>query len=247
MKKAPIISLLFFLFTIQITFANLHEPWNQILQTYVKDGFVNYKALKNNPTDIKTLTNYLDKINKEDIEKYSRNDKLAFWINSYNAFTIKLILDHYPQKSIRDIKKPWKKKIWKAAGKTVSLDDIEHIKLREELNEPLIHFAIVCASIGCPNLDSKAFFSKTVQTHLKERATSFFTYPKNFKLEIKKNRVTIHLSKIFKWFGEDFGKNKSEKIAFILNYLKEKDKTAINNTKKIKLKHLDYDWTLNGK
>jgi len=239
---------LFALILIQYSNAdNLHMPWDRLLHAYVKGGVVQYTALKNRPEDLVKFNGYLGALAKQDISRYSRDEQLAFWINAYNAFTVKLILNHYPLKSIKDIKKPWNQKIWKAGGETISLDIIEHKKLREDLKEPRIHFAIVCASIGCPHLDNKAFLSETVQKHLDERARSFFTHQNNFRLQNKNNMITIRISKIFKWFGGDFGKSDDEKLMFIRKFLAPKDAEDIKHAKKVKLQYLPYDWSLNGK
>jgi hypothetical protein len=226
---------------------DLHDPWNDILNDYVKNGGVSYGKLKSSERDMQKLDNYLEALGKADVKTYSRDERLAFWINAYNAFTVKLILNHYPLKSIRDIKKPWKRKIWLAAGEQLSLNDMEHQKLRNELQEPRIHFAIVCASIGCPELYNNAFRAKNLDQTLDKVARSFFSAHKNIIVELSGDNTILHLSRIFKWFGKDFGKNDQERIEFILPYLNKADTGKINNAKKIKIKFLDYDWSLNGK
>lgn len=225
---------------------DLHDPWNDILNDYVEDGVVSYGKLKSSARDMQKLDNYLEALGKADLKTYSRDERLAYWINAYNAFTVKLILNHYPVKSIRDIKDPWKRKIWLAAGERLGLDDIEHKKLRHELQEPRIHFAIVCASIGCPELYNNAFRAKDLDQTLDKVARSFFSDRKNIFVELSGDNTILHLSRIFKWFGSDFGKSDQERIDFILPYLKKADAGKIKNTKKIKIKFLDYDWGLNG-
>ena len=196
---------------------------------------------------MKKLNGYLNTLEKADIENFSRPALLAFWINAYNAFTVKLILNNYPLKSIKDIKKPWKQKIWIASGKRLSLDDIEHEILRKKFKEPRIHFAIVCASKGCPPLYGKAYQSKTIMGTLNEISRSFFTSPRNFSIEQSGDVVTVYLNRIFKWFGDDFGRNNQERIDFIRPYLSTNYSDMITGAGKINVKYLDYDWSLNGK
>jgi len=222
--------------------AGLHKTWDTLLQRYVKNGHVNYKGFAR---DAKLLDSYLEKLDKTDVSAFSREEKLAFWINAYNAFTVKLILEHYPIKSIRKISRPWNRRIWKAAGNTLSLDDIEHKILRKELREPRIHFAIVCASTGCPNLQRFAFTGDRVNAQLNQAATEFFSSRKHFYIEKEDERITIFISKIFSWFGEDFGDNKEQKVDFILRFLGKADAEIIKKASTISIKYLRYDWNLN--
>ena len=163
----------------------LHATWDKLLHKYVKDGRVDYNGFSR---DIKVLDGYLEKLEKEDTSGYSPEEKLAFWINAYNAFTVKLILNHYPIKSIRKISNPWGQRIWKAAGQILSLDYIEHKILRREFKEPRIHFAIVCASIGCPDLQNAAFREIEYMSNWPWWPVSFLLQPNIF---ILKKMVTL--------------------------------------------------------
>ncbi len=235
------------LFLLSTSFAKPHDTWDTLLSKYVNNGLVDYSGLKSNTEDLKALDTYLDQLGKASLNEYSREQKLAFWINAYNAFTVKLILNNYPVKSIKDIENPWDQKSWRAAGEIISLNDMEHKKLRAQLKEPRIHFAIVCASTGCPNIDNKAFNKETVEQHLTQRAQLFFTLKKNFNLTIKEGKATIYLSSILKWFSDDFGKNQDEKLNFIIKFLNKSEVDKIQSAKKVKVKYMDYDWSLNGK
>jgi hypothetical protein len=220
----------------------LHSTWDGLLKKHVKKGLVDYKGFH---ADRIRLNRYLRKLEKADLSSFSPQQKLAFWINAYNAFTIKLILNHYPVKSIRKISRPWKQRIWKATGKTVSLDEIEHKILRKEFKEPRIHFAIVCASIGCPDLQSFAYVPGKIEAQLNLAAQQFFGSRKHFYIEEEGNTVKIHISKIFKWFGEDFGKSKKERAAFMQKYLGKTTAAKIKKAASLKFKYLSYDWNLN--
>jgi hypothetical protein len=223
--------------------SGLHVTWDKLLQKYVKDGTVDYKGFSG---DIKVLDSYLEQLEKKDLSNCSPEEKLAFWINAYNAFTVKLILNHYPIESIRKISNPWGRRVWKAAGQTISLDHIEHKILRQEFKEPRIHFTIVCASIGCPDLQNFAFRGDKIEEQLGLAAGKFFASAKHFRIKKDGDTVIIYTSKIFNWFGKDFGKNKEERIAFMLTYLDQSTADKIKKAKSVKIKYLDYDWNLNA-
>ena len=158
---------------------------------------------------------------------------MAYWINAYNALTVDLILRNHPIKSIKDIKDPWDQRLWKFGNKWQNLNDIEHQILRK-MNEPRIHFAIVCASVSCPKLQNNAFTSSNLDAQL----TAF---TKEFLNDESKNKFSenrIELSKIFKWFKKDFEQNGSL-IDFLNTY---SDFEISNNAKK---NYTNYNWNLN--
>ena len=211
-----------------------HALWTAALQAHVdKNGNVDYKSWKKDTT---YLDNYIQTLEENPpAEMWSKNDSLAYFINAYNAVTVKLILDNYPIKSIRNLITPWRFKRFKLNGKEISLNHIEHEILRK-MNEPRIHFAINCASASCPKLINIAFESHTMKRQLEEVTSNFINDPKRNIISEKK----IQLSKIFQWFGTDFG-NKKERIAFIRNYAEQ---SFIENPK---VNFLSYDWKLNEK
>ncbi|OEK08072.1 hypothetical protein A8C32_15415 [Flavivirga aquatica] len=209
-----------------------HNIWNTLLQKHVSNqGNVNYKAFKN---DRKLLSTYITTLSQNmPNTSWAKEDKLAYWINAYNAMTIDLILRYYPLKSIKNIKKPWDQRFWKLGDKWYNLNEIEHEILRK-MNEPRIHFAIVCASFSCPKLQNKAFSA----LNLEEQLT---TSTKQFLNDTKRNNIsnnTLELSKIFKWFSSDFTKNQSL-IQFLNKY------TSVQISDKAKKHFKDYDWSLN--
>jgi hypothetical protein len=179
------------------------------------------------------LNRYLNEfVKKHPNELWTKNETLAYWINAYNAFTIKLIIDNYPVKSINDISQPWDKKFIPINGKSISLNYIEHEILRK-MNEPRIHFAINCASISCPKLLNEAYVPETLDGQLDNAAKEFINSNKN-----KLTSGNIKISKIFKWFKKDFETNGSI-IDFINNY------SEIKLSSKEKIGYLDYNWSLN--
>lgn len=209
-----------------------HNRWNTLLQKNVsKDGTVNYKAFQK---DSKELQSYLEELSlKVPNKSWSKNATLAYWINAYNAFTVKLIIDNMPLKSIKDISNPWGKKFISLANKKYSLEEIEHEILRK-MDEPRIHFAINCASFSCPNLLNSAY----TEAKLEQQLTAI---SKSFVNDKSKNSITankIEISKIFDWFGGDFKKDGS-----VIEFLNRYSSTKINA--RAKLTYKDYNWSLN--
>ncbi len=210
----------------------IHASWNVLLQQYVDaDGNVDYHSWKKSQTD---LDKYIQLLEKTPPANYwDKNDSLAYFINAYNAVTVKLILDNYPLKSIRDIKDPWDSKSLNLPNNRLTLNDIEHKVLRK-MDDPRIHFAINCASASCPQLSNEAFRASKVQKQLEEATALFIN-------DTSKNQISeknIGLSKIFLWFSKDFG-SKKERIAFIQKY---SQKSFKDNAK---IKYQEYDWSLN--
>ncbi|TCK67432.1 uncharacterized protein DUF547 [Winogradskyella wandonensis] len=205
---------------------------NNILQNYVSEnGEVNYSEIKNDRTDLDIYIDYISENLPED--SWSKNEKLAYWINAYNALTIDLILRNYPIKSIKDIKDPWDQRFWKFGEKWINLNQIEHEILRK-MDEPRIHFAIVCASFSCPKLQNKAFTASNLDTQL-TNATKEFLADKNRNI-ISADK--LQLSKIFKWFAKDF-KTDGNLIDFLNKY------TEVEISSGAKKSFLDYNWDLN--
>jgi hypothetical protein len=213
--------------------------FDSLLQKNVdKTGRVDYQSLKNNET---LLDNYLAYIqNNEPTKEWSSNKKKAFWINTYNAYTIKIILNNYPLKSIRDIKidgeTAWKIPFVKIGQKRYTLDQIEHKILRKKFNDPRIHVGINCASVSCPRLWNFAFTEDNIASSLDNLMKVFINDTTRNK--ISKNNVA--LSEIFNWFSKDFIKNGT-----IINYLNTY--AAIKISEKASIKYLTYDWSLNKK
>jgi hypothetical protein len=213
-----------------------------LLKKYVKEGVVDYKGFKNEEAK---LDQYLKILEKTDTKKLSRDEQFAFYINAYNAWTIKLILSGYPGiKSIKDLgsifKSPWKKKICRIDGDIITLDHIEHDILRPRFKDPRVHFAINCASKGCPPLRSEPYRGDVLDQQLDEMAGAFINDPRHNRLEGQK----LYVSSIFKWFKEDFN---NDIVGFFLKYAQgDLKKELDSNREKINIKYLTYDWSLNG-
>ena len=208
---------------------NIHVRWDYELKKFVdKKGNVDYYNWSKNSKGLLAYINVLEQNHPK--EHWSKNEKLSYWINAYNALTVNLIIKNFPISSIKDIDNPWGQKILHTKSKSYSLDEIEH-KILRKMNEPRIHFAINCASVSCPNLSNSAYFATSLSDQL-DKATRDFLIHKNL---ISKNEIKI--SKIFLWFKKDFG-SKKKLIAFIEKYSSVK---LINP----RIGYLNYDWNLN--
>lgn len=235
-------------------FDHTHTQWGGILQTYVVDhgaySEVKYRQLKQ--TGGNKLDDYLrslSSVSKSQFDQWGQAQRLAFLINAYNAFTVKLIIDHYPVESIKDIggffRSPWKIKFFTMLGQDSHLDYIEHELIRgRDYAEPRIHFALVCASVGCPKLQAQAYTAERLESML-ETAT------KTFLRDSTRNRYdaagdTLHLSSIFKWYGEDFAAKAGSVTNFVAPYLSDDSQMQQRiRSKREGVEYLDYDWSLN--
>lgn len=219
-----------------------HDAWNGLLKKYVDaNGLVNYTALKAN--DAKTLDKYLELVSANaPADDWKEDEKLAYWLNAYNAFTVKQILDKYPTSSIIDnqlqlIAKngPFNKKYFKIGGKEMSLNNIEQDVVRKEFKEPRIHFALVCAAVSCPKLRNEAYMPAKLDAQLADQARAFLNDPK--KNAIAKDKVSV--SKIFDWYKDDFGKSDENVVKFINQYSSAKTNVGA------KVSYMKYNWELN--
>jgi len=236
MKKILIVfSILFATFQVK----GQTSIFNDLLQKYVtKDGIVDYKSFKNDEAKLDRFIAYLEKTTPDN--SWSANKQKAFWINAYNAYTIKIILENYPLKSIMDIKQEgktaWKIPFAKVGGDTYTLDHIEHEILRKKLFDPKIHVGVNCASGSCPKLGNVAFTEENVDAQLTELMNAFINDASRNKIDKKK----VQISEIFNWFKDDFTKNGS-----VIDYLNKYSNSEIKSNAKIS--YLKYDWSLNGK
>ncbi len=227
-----------------------HSVWNALLKKYVDQrGQVNYAALKASRVDSQRLDQYINILSTASLTKPAkRAGQLAYWINAYNAVTVKGILRHYPTKSIRNHTSKlggyniWKHLLLTVGDRTISLDAIEHQVLRK-MNEPRIHFAIVCASFSCPRLLNEAYTAERLEKQLVANTKDFFANKNNFQYDVRARQ--FKLSAILDWFGNDFGHNQAERLKAIAPYLPTRQAytAAINNS--VSVRHLKYDWSLN--
>ena len=226
------------------------SDWDALVKKYVTPktlegvrlNAVNYASLKKDPVFSGLITR-LESYSPASLE--SRESTLSFWINVYNILAAKMITDHYPIESIKDVgsffKPVWKRAAGTVGGKERTLNDIEHEILRK-MNEPRIHVAIVCASVSCPDLRREAYSSGKLNEQLDDQMEKFLrSREKGMKLDERKNRV--YLSAIFKWFAEDF-ESRGGVLKYIGQYVTAEERKVLNNSK-IKISYLYYNWKIN--
>ncbi len=226
-----------------------HDAWTALLQKYVdQQGNVNYKAWKANAASIQALDNYLAHLSKAKIgSRNSVEAQLAYWINAYNAVTIKGILREYPTSSIRNHTawligyNIWKDLKLQVDRQQVSLDAMEHEILRK-LGEPRIHFAIVCASVSCPKLQRWAFEAEKLDEQLTTAAEEFFADTSKNRFDASSGRV--QLSQILSWFGDDFGDTSADQMRFVAKYAPATARSLLVGGR-AKVSYAKYNWGLN--
>lgn len=226
-----------------------HSAFDALLRKHVVRGRVDYDAFKAAPE----FRAYLDSLARADLGALSEQERLALYIDAYNAYTIQLINVKGERDSIRNINKtmglklkgPWKEELAVVGGRTCSLDDIEHDIIRKQFHEPRIHFALVCAAISCPPLRSEAYTGAKLHAQLDDQA-------KLFLLESPaKNRVdletgTLYVSMIFSWYKEDFGTSDAAIAAFVARFYPEGPEKQLLVSGNAKIATTAYDWTLNS-
>ena len=224
-----------------------HSKFDQALKKYVDNkGLVDYNAIAKD----RDFSEYMQSLQTARVEELSRDGQLAFWINAYNAVTIDKVIKKKPKKSVRETFIPG---VWTAtkfftsrehivAGKRLSQDDIEHEILRKQFKDPRIHFAIICASMGCPPLPRIAYTEKNVQTRLEEETQEYLNSPRGTRIDRPEN--TLHVSKLFDWFSSDFINKSGSTVAFMQPYLHEEVRIFLERDPMIS--YLGYNWALNA-
>lgn len=236
-----------------------HTLYDNALNEFVKEGLVDYAELNRNPHSLNRYLTDLSQVKEPVFKSWEGNQQLAYLINLYNAATLKLIVDYYPVKSIKDIggffKGPWGQPVVKLFEDTITLNTLEHKIIRKNYNEPRIHVALVCAAKGCPPLRSEAYTGEKLNRQLENQSKVFLDSHKGMQIN-RQNRV-VYLSPIFKWYGKDFvnkytpesgfkGFNRTEQavLNFCSEYLSEEDHKYLQ-TAGYSVENLDYDWSLN--
>jgi len=234
--------------------AGLHAPWDRLLRSFVEDGFVDYACFAAHRG---ILDRYLERLAAVDPEKLPQPERKALWIDAYNAFTVALILEHYPGiASIKEIPRAdrWLAARWVVGGRRHSLDEIEHRILRPRFHDPRIHFAIVCASKSCPDLASEAYVAGRLDAQLDRAARRFLgDETKGLRAAVERGwlggeRPTLRVSAIFDWFAEDFERAAGSVVAFVEPFLEPEDRAFVAaHRDALAVRFLSYDWSLNGR
>jgi hypothetical protein len=225
-----------------------HRLFSSVLKTHVREGLVDYAGIEGDPRFDEYLA-LLAQTNPDTLGTAA--EQLAFWINAYNAYTIKLILDRMPVESIRDISLglpilfgPWSIEIANAGGEIYTLNAVEHDIIRERFADPRIHFALVCAAIGCPSLRAEAYEGSRLDEQLEDETRRFITDPAKNRFEVLHRRV--RLSEIFSWYSSDFEEQAGSVTEFIAGYVTP-DAAAMLRSGEFDLEYLPYDWSLNSR
>ncbi len=226
-----------------------HSSWAEILNASVvegDDGLNRFRYADVGAEHKASLKAYLEGLQNFDPTTLNRDEQFAFWVNLYNAATIDVVLEHYPVDSIRSIKLsgplfsgPWRKKFLNVGGYELSLDMIEHEILRGKWTEPRVHYAVNCASVGCPNLGTIPFAGATLEAQLDQAARDYVNHPRG--ADVKDGKLTV--SSIYDWFKEDFGDNDAGVIAHLEEYADADLKAALSGITKVSKDQ--YDWSLN--
>lgn len=231
-----------------------HHLFTELLSTYVHDGNVNYKGMRSD----KRLSEYADWLAKANPDTLpNEKEKLAVWINAYNAYTLKIICDNYPVESINELHSGgliigsvlkttvWDEKIVIVNGKTMTLNTIEHEIIRPEFKDPRAHFALVCASKSCPPLRSEAYEGETLDRQLDDQGKAFLSDP--FRNEFDPVKMRAEISKIFSWYESDFGSSKEAVLRYVARFLPVAiSRQILADSSEWEISYKSYDWSLNG-
>ena len=225
-----------------------HAAWQALLTRYVKahdDGVNRFEYGAVDANNRAQLDAYLGALEKVTVTKLRDDEQLAYWINLYNALTVRVILDHYPIDSIRDIRYnwlvfgPWKEKLTEVEGRKLSLDDIEHEIVRPIFGDSRIHYAFNCASIGCPNLQPIAFTRDNLESLLDRAAREYINHPRGVRFDGRR----VIGSSLYDWYQSDFGRDKREVIGHLRQYANAGLRARLADVEAID--DFFYDWSLN--
>lgn len=230
--------------------SDLHAPWDRLLQNHVtraSDGidYVDYDRWRAHGEDRAALEAYIAALEAVPASRLGDDERFAFWANLYNAVTVRLILDEAPSGSIREIRPslfsigPWGMELTRNEGRALSLDAIEHEIMRAEFEAALVHYAVNCASIGCPNIGLRAWRGETLQADLEAAARAYVNHPRG----VTATERGLVISRIYKWYEEDFGGTDEGVIAHLRAYAEPGLAARIAANPRIR-SHA-YDWSLN--
>lgn len=229
------------------TFDHSHSAYTELLSKYIIDGRVDYESFMDSKADLVAYLDDLASVSKDDFETWEKDQKISFWINLYNAHTIRLILNSHPVRNIRGIGipllGPWAISGIKVfEGKKISLDYIEHKTLRRKYKDPRFHFALVCAAKSCPPLRYEAYTSDKLDEQLTDQGRWFMSEPKKNRLDTDKKKM--YLSKIMSWYRGDFPSGSEAMIEYMWQFFDPK-LTADQNPADYSIRHTHYDWSIN--
>jgi hypothetical protein len=230
-----------------------HSQLHRVLQKYVNErGYVNYTALKADRGDLDAYVAALGRTSPASAPSLfpDRASQLAYWINAYNAFVLQGVINNYPKHDLTGLFSRYKfflRTKYLAGGNRLSLDTIENKMIREQFHEPRIHFAIVCASEGCPRISREAYTAERLEAQLDAQARRFINEDRSVKIDTVAGR--LNLSKIFDWFEKDFletlpdGRKKI--TLYLKRYLTPERQQALEKLQAPRIEYIEYDWRIN--
>jgi hypothetical protein len=228
-------------------FDQTHSRYAGVLRQFVSNGRVDYVALRAKPGELNTYLEGLAAVKPADFAGWTPENRLALLLNLYNAWTLRLIADHYPVKSIRDIGTlpgaAWRELIVRFGGQIMSLDHLENKVIRANYHDPRIHLALVCAAMGCPPLRSDPYQGSQLDRQLADQGRTFLATPEKNRFD--PDKCKLWLSPIFKWYKEDFTGGGQSLQDFVRPYLPEASRHALGSSPGVKIAYTDYDWALN--
>ena len=232
-----------------------HSAWQNVLDRYlvaVEPGVTAFDYASAKSGGYGAISGYIASMTQVGVDDLNRDQQFAYWVNLYNALTVRVVLDHYPVTSIRDIdispglfsSGPWGKKLITVEGRTLSLDDIEHRILRPIWHDPRIHYAVNCASIGCPALATKAYDADMLDAQLDRAATGFINHPRSVR---RNGDGAFVLSQLYDWYRDDFGKSDADFISHLTRYAGPELAAQLKaDAPRLDISGYEYDWTLNA-
>lgn len=219
-----------------------HARFGRVLAAVVKNSAVDYAKLKADPVELDAYLKEIAAVPPAEFARWPEADRLALLLNLYNAQTLRLIIDHYPLKSIRDIGTlpgaAWRGLIVRQGGQVMTLGHLENKVIRAEYREPRIHFALVCAAVGCPPLRAEPYTGARLGIQLDDQARMFLATPSKNRFDPATG--VLHLSRIFKWYEEDFEKPAGSLAAYVKPFLPEAQRAAMTDPAKVKVRFTDY-------
>ena len=231
-----------------------HAAWTTVLKARVRNGRFDYAREQKNDRQVVAYTLKLTSVTREQYDRWKREERMAFWINAYNAFTVRRVLDKYPIDSIKDLDTATES-VWdqrtipmpdfdpEGKGRNLSLNDIEHSILREEFGDPRIHAALNCASTGCPPLRDRAYTAEGLEKELSLQFRAWLADPAHNRFH-SEERV-VELSKVFEWFAEDFRRDGKSVLGWVVEHAPKEERDWLREERPVTLRHLEYDWSLN--
>lgn len=234
-----------------------HADWQAVLDRFVSQpepGVTTFdykRAIEDAANGVDVVARYVDAMIVVKVSDLNLDQQMAYWINLYNALTVKVVLDHYPVKSIRDIdispglfaSGPWGKKLVTIEGRTLSLDDIEHRILRPIWNDPRIHYAVNCASVGCPALAKQAYDARQLEDQLDRAATGFINHRRAIHSDGDGGFV---ISSLYDWYRDDFGAGDAQFVAHLLTFAGPELTAQLDHIGGFDVSGDEYDWALNA-